>query len=300
LNENNTIEGAPFLSEEHLPVFDCAMRPYHGTRSIGPMGHIRMMAVVQPFLSGAISKTVNLEEETTPGEIAEINQQAWKLGLKAVAIYRNGCKRSQPLSAGKAKKAETALSFAPVRRRLPDEREAITHKFDIAGGHEGYITAGMFEDGSLGEIFLVMAKEGSVVSGLMDSFATAISIALQYGVPVEALVKKFTNAKFDPSGFTNNPQIPFAKSIVDYIFRWIGLKFLSPQQLRELGVGMQGAEAGSENQPLKPGKRPTTGLPFAGAKIEDDAPPCHVCGAIMVRSGACYKCMNCGSTSGCS
>jgi len=309
IDEHATIEGAPYLKEEHLPVFDCAFRPTNGTRTIHYMGHVRMMGAVQPFISGAISKTVNLPNDITPEEIMEAYRKSWDLGLKAIAVYRDGCKRSQPLSTGsreeKGKEATPAPKFAPIRRRLPDERRAITHKFDIAG-HEGYITVGMFDDGSPGEIFLVMAKEGSVVSGLMDSFATAISLALQYGVPLEALINKFSHAKFDPSGFTRNPQIPHAKSVVDYIFRWLSTKFLSPDRQRALGIHVREEEEIEAEE--VPALEDETGLAVVETEtakpytfqVEDDAPPCPDCGAIMVRNGSCYRCLTCGTTSGCS
>jgi len=310
IDEKEMIEGAPHLKEEHLAIFDCAFPPASGKRSIHYMGHIKMMAAVQPFLSGAISKTVNMPTDATPEEIANAYIESWRLGLKAVAVYRDGCKRSQPLSTSKDEKPGTAVQVAaeaaprPARRKLPDERHAITHKFSIAG-HEGYITVGMYEDGKPGEIFLVMAKEGSTISGLMDAFATSISIALQYGVPLEALVEKFSHVRFEPSGFTKNPQIPFAKSITDYIFRYLASKFLSVEHQEKVGV-----------QPSKDALQPLTGLPPASATVpseaslassagasfraQADAPPCHYCGSIMVRNGSCYRCANCGSTSGCS
>ena len=239
LDAQDTIEGAPALKQEHLPVFDCAFRPAKGERSIQWMGHIKMMGATQPFLSGAISKTVNLPSSATVEDIEQAYLEAWRQGLKAIAVYRDGCKRSQPLSTKlKEDKKESSVEAAvlatvephAVRRRLPDERQAITHKFSI-GGHEGYITVGMYSDGQPGELFCVMAKEGSVVSGLMDSFATAISLALQYGVPLKVLCDKFSHTRFEPSGFTGNPQIPIAKSITDYIFRWLALKFLPPEEL---------------------------------------------------------------------
>ncbi len=311
IDEKEMIEGAPHVKEEHLPVFDCAFPPASGKRSIHYMGHVKMMAAVQPFLSGAISKTVNMPTDATPEEIANAYIESWRLGLKAVAVYRDGCKRSQPLSTSKDEKAGTVLPASleqaprPARRKLPDERHAITHKFSIAG-HEGYITVGMYEDGKPGEIFLVMAKEGSTISGLMDAFATSISIALQYGVPLEALVEKFSHVRFEPSGFTKNPQIPFAKSITDYIFRYLASKFLSAEHQEAAGV-----------QPSQDSLKPMTGLPPASATVSSgtgsspsspgasfraqaDAPPCHYCGSIMVRNGSCYRCANCGSTSGCS
>ena len=253
VNERETIEGAPGLKPEHLSVFDCAFKPVNGERSIHYMGHIRMMAAVQPFLSGAISKTVNMPEAATPEQIQEVYLQGWKLGLKAIAIYRDGSKRSQPLSTGKKKDSGAAASSTsqeptasasvpglggepkPYRRRLPAERAAITHKFDIAG-HEGYITVGLYPDGQPGEIFLKMAKEGSTVSGLMDTLATTISVALQYGVPLKDVVNKFAHVRFEPSGFTGNSEIPIAKSLVDYIFRWLGSRFLPPDERGALGL----------------------------------------------------------------
>jgi ribonucleoside-diphosphate reductase alpha chain len=239
LDEHDTIEGAPGLKEEHLGIFDCAFKPAKGSRCIPTPGHIRMMAAVQPFISGAISKTVNMPRESTVEEIKNVYLQGWKLGLKAVAIYRDGSKRVQPLSVrkkGKDKdrdqKSEKAATESaesgppkPHRHRLPSTRPSITHKFDIAG-HEGYLNVGLFEDGRPGELFITMAKEGSTVGGMMDAFATAISLCLQYGVPLEALVRKFTHQRFEPTGMTANRDIPFAKSIVDYIFRWLGLAFL--------------------------------------------------------------------------
>ncbi len=307
IDGSDTIEGAPHLSDVHLPVFDCAFRPAKGTRSISPMGHLRMMAATQPFISGAISKTINMPETSTVEDIQEAYLTAWRLGLKAVAIYRDGCKRTQPLNTGQDKKKGKAESEnRPVRHRLPDERRSITHKFDIEG-HEGYITVGMYEDGSPGEIFLVMAKEGSVVSGLMDSFATAISLSLQYGVPLQVLVNKFSHARFEPSGFTKNPQIRYAKSVVDYIFRWLASKFLSEEEQKAIGLNIVSSNpwsvsaAPSVVAPPEELAAKAKATPAAIAFVNhDDAPPCSVCGGIMVRNGACYKCLNCGSTSGCS
>src|SRR5208283_4963284 len=229
---HETIEGAPLLKATDLPVFDCAFKPSKGERSIHWLGHLKMMGATQPFLSGAISKTVNLPTAATVEDIEQAYLEAWKLGLKAVAVYRDGCKRSQPLNTSRSSKEDVVavqvLEPRPLRRRLPDERKALTHKFSI-GGHEGYLTVGMYEDGTPGELFCVMAKEGSVVSGLMDSFATAVSLALQYGVPLQVLIDKFSHTRFEPSGFTGNAEIPIAKSITDYIFRWLALKFGSTQ-----------------------------------------------------------------------
>jgi ribonucleoside-diphosphate reductase alpha chain len=314
IDEKEMIEGAPHLKEEHLAIFDCAFPPRDGERSIDYMGHIKMMAAVQPFLSGAISKTVNMPTDATPDDIANAYSESWKLGLKAVAVYRDGCKRSQPLSTSKeeakggtapgadAPAVELATEPRPARRKLPDERHAITHKFSIAG-HEGYITVGMYEDGKPGEIFLVMAKEGSTISGLMDAFATSISMALQYGVPLEALVEKFSHVRFEPSGFTKNPEIPYAKSITDYIFRWLASKFLSAEHQEAAGV-----QRSETSAPAATGSAATaatdqaagTVVSAAAVRPQSDAPPCHYCGSIMIRNGACYRCANCGSTSGCS
>ncbi|MES1243122.1 MAG: vitamin B12-dependent ribonucleotide reductase [Acidobacteriota bacterium] len=313
IDEHDTIEGAPFLKEEHLAVFDCAFKPAKGSRSIHYKGHLKMLAAVQPFISGAISKTINMPEESTPDEILQAYVEGWEMGLKAVAIYRDNCKRSQPLSTKKSETAQTAISTVPiqerraVRRKLPDERQAITHKFKI-NEHEGYLTVGLYEDGQPGEIFLVMAKEGSTISGLMDSFATSISIALQYGVPLHTLVDKFSHTRFEPSGFTKNPEIPIAKSITDYIFRWLASKFLNREQKAAAGVILRDEPIPSmPSVPLLGGGRlepvaevvaeSTTKVTFL---YQQDAPSCHDCGSIMVRNGSCYKCLNCGSTSGCS
>jgi ribonucleoside-diphosphate reductase alpha chain len=302
IDKNDTIEGAPFLKEEHLSVFDCAFKPAKGKRSIQYMGHIKMMGATQPFLSGAISKTVNMPNEVTPDDIMQAYIESWKLGLKAVAVYRDGCKRTQPLSTSldSGKKDEKKTEARPARRRLPAERAAYTHKFSIAG-HEGYITAGMYEDGMPGEVFITMSKEGSTLSGMMDAFATSISIALQYGVPLKVLVDKFSHMRFEPSGFTQNPEIPIAKSICDYIFRWLSIKFLDKAE--------QPVSVVSETPALESVKEEArTAETFAAAErgekyvfqTQADAPPCHECGSLMIRSGACYKCTQCGSTSGCS
>ena len=408
INERETIEGAPELKPEHLSVFDCAFKPMNGTRSIHYLGHLRMMSAVQPFLSGAISKTVNMPEAATPQEIETVYLEGWKMGLKAIAIYRDNSKRSQPLNTGKKKDKEleaeapvaapTLAEPKPYRRRLPIERNAITHKFDVAG-HEGYITVGLYEDGQPGEMFLKMAKEGSTISGLMDSFATMVSVALQYGVPLHDLVHKFAHVRFEPSGFTANPEIPIAKSIIDYIFRWMGSRFLPPEDRATLGLvdrtstgessvqplnlglggassadsggaGTSGSGASGAAGPASPGSGGNAGSSETGAaapaasspatlvaapgaeppatppaserpldtprsiatpvsgngngksngtaglraalgnlgigkaqvtfSAQADAPSCAECGSIMVRNGSCYKCLNCGSTSGCS
>jgi ribonucleoside-diphosphate reductase alpha chain len=421
VNERETIEGAPGLKPEHLSVFDCAFKPLNGERSIHYMGHVRMMAAVQPFLSGAISKTVNMPEAATVEEIEQVYLEGWKRGLKAIAIYRDNSKRSQPLSTGKKPSSDAVDSAVvtdlkrqlaaaqaeagrPHRHRLPTERAAVTHKFDIAG-HEGYITVGLYPDGQPGEIFLKMAKEGSTVSGLMDTFATTVSVALQYGVPLRDLVNKFAHVRFEPSGFTGNQEIPIAKSIVDYIFRWLGSRFLGPDDKAALGLidrsatvpdasgyggssssvglsglatpsqaaalapapeeglsavdeAVSGGSAGSSSSSSQSKIEPPADAPKATAvaaepaptvsskpapeplaviasnghaqsngsghtngngngkpagaitmslgttnvafKIQEDAPSCAECGSIMVRNGSCYKCLNCGSTSGCS
>jgi ribonucleoside-diphosphate reductase alpha chain len=334
IDEHDTIEGAPNLQDQHLKVFDCAFKPVNGQRSIAPMGHVRMMAAVQPFISGSQSKTVNMPTEATVEDIAQTYVDSWKLGLKCIAIYRDGCKRSQPLStsmkdgrkvdktdAVEAKvepRREPLAEPRPVRRRLPDERQSLTHKFDIQG-HEGYITVGLYPDGTPGEIFLTMAKEGSTISGLMDAFATQTSLALQYGVPLRVMVNKFSHMRFEPNGFTRNPEIPMAKSLIDYIFRWLASRFLDAEDQEAVGIvrrdpapepqaSIEGAEeesAPSSDSEVKAiadaGNNghvvPTQRLTFV---VNADAPACSECGSITVRSGACYKCMNCGATTGCS
>jgi ribonucleoside-diphosphate reductase alpha chain len=329
-------------------VFDCAFKPANGERSIHYMGHIKMMGATQPFISGAISKTVNVPREATVEDIERAYIESWRLGAKAISIYRDGSKRTQPLNTSRAGVADTrnndtrnvasgfsnvASGFSrkeeeirevvkevvkivetPKRRKLPDERNSITHKFDIAG-HEGYITVGLYEDGMPGELFLTMAKEGSTISGFADAFAQAISYALQYGVPLQDLVDKFSHVRFEPSGMTRNPDIRFAKSIVDYIFRWLAAKFLSQEAQYRAGLnnrdevttpeqlvldvtaaaGASGAAAAASQAP-KPSQQTSK---FAAIQNQEDAPPCSTCGSIMVRSGACYKCSNCGTTSGC-
>jgi ribonucleoside-diphosphate reductase alpha chain len=320
IDANDTIEGAPTLRDEDVAVFDCAFTPQNGKRSITWQGHLRMMAAVQPFISGAISKTVNMPNEATVEDIERAYTDGWKLGLKAVAIYRDGSKRSQPLatSIDKTTGHRVQVVERPLRKRLPAERTAITHKFEV-GGHEGYITVGLYEDGTPGEIFLRMAKEGSTVSGLMDSFATAVSLALQYGVPLPALVDKFSHTRFDPQGFTRNPEIPIAKSVMDYIFRWLASRFLPQEERDRLGI-IRREPDGSVTEPVSAAdaeieamapvavapaaaRKPVAAIPVtsAGAFInQEDAPTCSDCGSLMVRNGACYKCHNCGATSGCS
>ncbi|MBI2828597.1 MAG: vitamin B12-dependent ribonucleotide reductase, partial [Acidobacteria bacterium] len=328
IDQHETIEGAPSLKEEHLPVFDCAFKPSTGERSIHYMGHIRMMGATQPFISGAISKTVNVPREATVEEIEKAYLESWRLGAKAISIYRDGSKRTQPLNTSRAGVADTRLGGGvsptevirevvkiverPTRRKLPDERHSITHKFDIAS-HEGYITVGLFDDGTPGEIFLTMAKEGSTISGFADAFAQAISYALQYGVPLQVLVDKFSHARFEPSGMTKNPEVRFAKSIVDYIFRWMATKFLSPEAQYRAGVnlreepangdqesaaGVRVSGAGGGQAPVEPKAAPRTSE-YAAIQNQEDAPPCSTCGSLMIRTGSCYKCTNCGTTSGC-
>ncbi len=331
IDATGTIEGAPHVKDEHLAVFDCSFKPAKGTRSIAYMGHLRMMAAAQPFISGAISKTVNLPENASVEDIMDAYLQAWKLGLKAVAVYRDGCKKAQPLSAAGTKTAQSSGGVSPasapqeeenldappraVRHRLPEERRSLTHKFKI-GDHEGYITVGLYPDGEPGELFITMAKEGSTVSGLMDSFALATSIALQHGVPLKLLCEKFAHTRFEPSGWSGNPDIGFAKSIMDYIFRWLQLRFLTGQQQMLFPklpmVGSQLSEVGEMNGASSAVRHPEAGSRDPGAAsihaadalagIIDlgDAPTCSFCGSIMTRNGSCYRCGSCGSTSGCS
>jgi ribonucleoside-diphosphate reductase alpha chain len=307
IDENETIEDAPGLQSAHLPVFDCAFKPRNGSRSIEPMGHIRMMGAVQPFISGAISKTVNLPNDATIEDIENAYIESWKLGLKAIAVYRDGCKRTQPLNTGAEAPAKQAQSTTaqpqPVRRRLPADTASFRHKFDVQG-HEGYIHVGFYEDGTPGEIFIKMAKEGSTISGLMDTIATLTSLALQYGVPLEALVKKFEHVRFEPSGFTKNPDIPVAKSLTDYIFRFLGSRFASSRQSQQASAAPAQSAASASGQPADRVAQQAAGRdvdgPLEFILPEADAPTCADCGAIMVRNGACYKCLNCGSTSGCS
>ncbi len=358
IDQTDTIEGAPHLKEEHLPVFDCAFRPAKGQRSIHYQAHLKMMAAVQPFLSGAISKTVNMPQESTVEDIMNAYIEGWKLGLKAVAIYRDGSKRSQPLNTAKGDlsgtKTKAELEKArreiedlqrriieleteiaalrdrptgPVRHRLPDTRRALTHKFDIAG-HEGYITVGLYEDGSPGELFITMAKEGSTIGGLMDTIGTLVSLAFQYGVPIETLVKKFAHQRFEPSGFTKNPDIPMAKSITDYLFRWMACQFIPgyreentpngaqpelplkeivEQEKKAVNKPVPDLEQTGE-QPARPTVASVAATPLTSVQklsqtvshFMQDAPVCDTCGAITVRNGACYKCLNCGNSMGCS
>jgi ribonucleoside-diphosphate reductase alpha chain len=313
IDENDTIEGAPHLQDEHLKVFDCAFKPVKGTRSIAPMGHVRMMAAVQPFISGSMSKTVNLPTDATVEDIQQTYMESWKLGLKCIAIYRDGCKRSQPLSTSLDKDTNASaadVEYRALRRKLPDERKAVTHKFDIAG-HEGYLTVGLYEDGTPGELFVTMAKEGSTISGLMDAFATQTSYALQFGVPLKFMVDKFSHMRFEPSGFTKNKEIPIAKSIVDYIFRWMASHFLPLEDQDEVGIIRREDPPAAVADPPKqesefkviaaPPPKAVNGIAAQKiAFVNTDAPACPDCGSITVRSGSCYKCLNCGATTGCS
>jgi ribonucleoside-diphosphate reductase alpha chain len=350
------------LQPEHLPVFDCAFKAYRGKRSISYMAHLRMMGATQPFISGAISKTVNLPQESSVADIRDAYVQAWKMGLKCVAIYRDGSKRSQPLNTkrttdgvvkedaaasasldARVKELETEIqklreqAIQPLRRRLPETRSAITHKFDIAG-HEGYLTVGLFENGQPGEVFITMAKEGSTIGGLMDSIGALTSMSLQYGVPLEALVKKFAHQRFEPSGFTKNPEIRNAASIIDYVFRWMAIQFVpgyreasSPKQPELAIPGLMEEVKKKVNRPVpelplaeeneivitsnrndkgsgngvRNGNgsnhgRAVTSLSDAIAHFQSDAPSCPNCGHVAVRNGACYKCLNCGESLGCS
>ena len=368
--EDVEVDGKPFRSpikQEHLSVFDCAFKPFLGKRSIHYMAHLKMMTAAQPFISGAISKTVNLPNECSVADIADAYTQAWKMGLKCVAIYRDGSKRSQPLNTkktneGSGTKTAATADFSriedlekevvkwqqqagqPLRRRLPETRNATTHKFDIAG-HEGYLTVGLFEDGQPGELFITMAKEGSTIGGLMDSIGTLTSMALQYGVPLDALVRKFAHQRFEPSGFTKNPDIRNASSITDYVFRWMAIQFIPgyrdsnspnrdqpelsiPGLLEEvkkkinrpvpdlpLSDEAQSEIDGQSTQPVHPmetrnkgsngtsnghGHRQAYSLSDTIAHFQQDAPSCPNCGHVAVRNGACYKCLNCGESLGCS
>jgi len=329
IDQKETIEGAPHLKDEHLNVFDCAFKPANGTRTIDWRGHVTMMAAAQPFLSGAISKTVNMPAESTVEDIQDAYVEGWKLGLKALAIYRDGSKQSQPLATTKEgdRNRRPEGDTGPVRRRLPATRQSVTHKFSVAG-HDGYITVGLFEDGSPGELFITMAKEGSTVGGLMDTIGTLTSMALQYGVPLSDLVGKFTHMRFEPAGWTGNPEIPNAKSVVDYIFRWLGIQFLpgyreantpqgmdsepdpaitavtqavtkvdSEQKLSDEVVSMikqtlNSEEAAEADSPAVRSRQ--------FADFQSDAPACDNCGAITARNGNCYLCHNCGNSMGCS
>jgi ribonucleoside-diphosphate reductase alpha chain len=315
IDKNGKIEGAPYLKDEHLRVFDCSLAPQGGGRSISWTGHVKMMAAAQPFLSGAISKTINMPEESTVEDIMNSYVESWKLGLKAVAIYRDNSKRSQPLSAAgqkmDQKKAEAPGLVEPMQRELfaraqrekmPVERASVTHKFSV-GGHEGYITVGMYEDGRPGEVFIKMAKEGSTLSGIMDGLALTISLGLQYGVPLKVFVDKLLNTRFEPSGITPNPNIRFVSSVLDYIARWLGGRFISTEYLK-LNGGAHGENAGATvPAPVMLSALAANSAVAATLRLtnaHEGAPTCSECGMLMVPNGACYKCENCGSTSGCS
>ena len=321
IDADGTIERAEALKPEHLPIFDCAFRPAAGVRSIAPLGHVRMLGAVQPFISGAVSKTVNVPEEAGVEEIMDTYAAAWKLGVKAIAIYRDNSKRIQPLETGRreggskvagnaagAAQAPSSPDDRPIeltdaasppayrRHRLPDERSAVTHKFTISE-HEGYFTIGEYEDGRPGEMFIHVSKEGSTVSGLMDAVGTLTSVALQSGVPLSTLVKKFQHMRFEPSGWTRNPDISHADSILDYVFRWMGQRYLegdiAPDQARlVLDEEVRLADEERGPAPITPSA--------ASFQNQLDAPPCAECGSIMIRSGSCFRCPNCGETSGCS
>jgi ribonucleoside-diphosphate reductase alpha chain len=334
IDKQGTVEGAPYLKAEHLPVFDCSLAPAGGGRSISWTGHVKMMAAAQPFLSGAISKTINMPEESTIDDISQAYLLSWKMGLKAVAIYRDNSKRSQPLSAA-GKKDETktepaiiAAAIAPLavatesgpaqrelfprtqREKMPVERDSVTHKFSV-GGHEGYITVGKYDDGRVGEVFIKMSKEGSTLSGIMDGLALTMSLGLQYGVPLKVFVDKLLNTRFEPSGITANPNIRFVSSVLDYIARWMGGRFISSDYLKLNGDHAAAAHAPTSAAVTAPASTasaealrlaPPVSL-VASSKPRDaheGAPTCSECGMLMVPNGACYKCENCGSTSGCS
>jgi len=317
IDKNGKIEGAPHLKMEDYPVFDCSLAPQGGGRSITWTGHVKMMAAAQPFLSGAISKTINMPEESTVEDISNAYIESWKLGLKAVAIYRDNSKRSQPLNAGgkkeekKAGPAATMANLEPtqrelfaraVREKMPVERASVTHKFSV-GGHEGYITVGMYEDNRPGEIFIKMSKEGSTLSGIMDGLALTISLGLQYGVPLKVFVDKLLNTRFEPSGITANPNIRFVSSVLDYIARWLGGRFISSDYLKLNGAAP--AENAGAAAPAPAIQAALSSVPagVSAPKLtnaHEGAPTCSECGMLMVPNGACYKCENCGSTSGCS
>ena len=331
IDERETIEGAPDINAEHLPIFDCAFKPANGTRTISWQAHVKMMAAAQPFLSGAISKTVNMPENSTVEDVEEAYLEGWKLGLKALAIYRDGSKQSQPLATTKEGDRKRVGRHGavepgtPVRRYLPKTRQSLTHKFSV-GGHEGYITVGRFEDGKPGELFITMAKEGSTIGGLMDVIGTLTSMGLQYGVPLEVFVDKFSHTRFEPAGWTDNPDIPNAKSVVDYIFRFLGIEFIpgyreantpkrestddaaAPQSAGEVAVELKtlvDSHVGTVNgKSSTNGSKIDDGSPAVRSKqfanFQSDAPGCDNCGAITVRNGNCYLCHNCGNSMGCS
>jgi ribonucleoside-diphosphate reductase alpha chain len=322
IDKSSTVEGAPHFKPEHLPVFDCSLAPAGGGRSISWTGHVKMMAATQPFLSGAISKTINMPEGSTIEDIMSAYMESWKVGLKAVAIYRDNSKKSQPLNAGGDKKDEkkdkTAEAIAAVvvepmqrelfaraqREKMPSERSSVTHKFSV-GGHEGYITVGLYEDGRPGEVFIKMSKEGSTLSGVMDGLALTISIGLQYGVPLKVFVDKLLNTRFEPSGITANPNIRFVSSVLDYIARWLGGRFISTDYLKLSGsapevIATAPIMTASAMAPAAMARPAEPAASKSPSNAHEGAPTCSECGMLMVPNGACYKCENCGSTSGCS
>ncbi len=295
-----TIEGAPHLKVEHYPVFDCANRcGKKGERYIDYMAHVKMMAAVQPFLSGSISKTINMPNHATVEDIKKVYLESWKLALKSIALYRDGSKTVQPLAVFKEKSGGAETALQPAKKRMPSERKAITHRFKV-GNQEGYLTVGLYDDNSPGEIFITVSKEGSTIAGLMNAFSISLSVALQYGVPLKDYIRKFIHTRFEPAGWTENEQIPVAKSVIDYIARWMALKFLKKEDLRELGMITEETTA-DEVTPLTSFVKVEEPK---GAKddghLYSDSPACHECGSLMIRSGSCYVCTSCGATSGCS
>ena len=323
IDSNGKLDGAPHFKVADLAVFDCSLAPAGGGRSINWTGHVKMMAATQPFLSGAISKTINMPEESTIEDIMDAYMESWKLGLKAVAIYRDNSKKSQPLNAGgekdKKEKAAEAVAVAvavvePMQRELfaraqrekmPAERASVTHKFSV-GGHEGYITVGLYEDGRPGEVFIKMSKEGSTLSGVMDGLALTVSIGLQYGVPLKVFVDKLLNTRFEPSGITANANIRFVSSVLDYIARWLGGRFISSDYLKLNGAAPEAIATApvmaalAMPRTVKPADATSTAASKTPSNAHEGAPTCSECGMLMVPNGACYKCENCGSTSGCS
>ena len=318
IDKQGKIEGAPYLRAEDMPVFDCSLAPLGGGRSINWTGHVKMMAAAQPFLSGAISKTINMPQESTIEDISNAYVESWKLGLKSVAVYRDNSKGSQPLNAGggkEEKKQEPAPTAAQepmqrelfaraVREKMPVERASVTHKFSV-GGHEGYVTVGMYADGRPGEIFIKMSKEGSTLSGVMDGLALTVSLGLQYGVPLKVFVDKLVNTRFEPSGITANPNIRFVSSVLDYLARWLGGRFISSDYLK-LNGDAAAVQAATPAMPLQAmlqtgmAALPVSNPSSKPRDAHEGAPTCSECGMLMVPNGACYKCENCGSTSGCS
>jgi ribonucleoside-diphosphate reductase alpha chain len=310
VDERNTVIGAPYVKPEHYPVFDCAI----GERASHYTGHVKMMGAVQPFISGAISKTVNLPETVTVDEVSQLLLDSWKLGVKAIAIYRDNCKVAQPLAGRKDGDAQLAVPAAPPvpltqRRRLPEDRVEVGRKFRV-GDYEGYIHVGLYEDGTPGDIFVDIAKEGATLAGLMNSFMISVSLGLQYGVPLEVYVSKFAHMRFEPSGQTNDADIRVAKSIVDYVFRWMGKKFLSTDQQEEVGIlsaevkarmaeRYNGGGESSTEAPASPLEAPPPGQ-TALFNAWEDAVECAKCGGRMIRTGSCYTCRDCGTNTGCS